>query len=151
MTEPGGMPVPDDPLEGSLRLSRFGGSCDSHVWHACALVTTDANGWLISCAMDAESSATVAICIALDSFRRVLRSASSIPLLSVISKPTEYQRTTRPLTVSTAPSGVRTATSAEMPSTIWRSVSSFCTAPLSAISTPIAACSRVVLVRVSCM
>ena len=29
-------------------LSRFGGSCASQVWHACALVTTDANGWLIS-------------------------------------------------------------------------------------------------------
>ena len=33
-----------------------------------------------------------------------------------------------------------------MPSTIWRSVRSFCTAPLSAIPTPLGCCSRVVLV-----
>jgi hypothetical protein len=38
-----------------------------------------------------------------------------------------------------------------MPSTIWRSVSSFCTAPFSAIPTPLGCRSRVGLVGVSCM
>jgi len=42
-----------------------------------------------------------------------------------------------------------TARGVEMPSTNWRSVSSFCTAPFSAIPTPLGRYSRVVLAGVA--
>src|SRR5260370_1931275 len=79
--------------------SRLGGSADNQRWQACALATSAARGWLISWAMDAASSATVASWEARDSLAWVDRSASSILLLSSMSTCTPYQWTLPPSTL----------------------------------------------------
>ena len=61
----------------SRARSRLGGSADSQRRHADALATTAASGWLTSWAMAAESSATVASCVASSRRARMVRSASS--------------------------------------------------------------------------
>ena len=51
----------------TFALAKSAGSADNHCMHARPFATTALRGWLTSCAMEAASSATVAICVARES------------------------------------------------------------------------------------
>ena len=56
----GSITVPDNAVDAACARGRLGLSPESQVRQVCALATIPASGWLISWALDAESSATVA-------------------------------------------------------------------------------------------